>query len=231
MSEASIYTDGAYLDANPDWHSADSPYKAEWIADILSRNDVPCGTIAEIGCGAGGILQELHRRLPASRMSGFDISPQAISLCSEKAGNGIDYHLEDLTRSDRHFDVLLAIDVFEHVPDYMGFISALRSRATYKLFHIPLDLSVQGMLRGKGMMHAREAVGHLHYFDKDSALATLRDCGHEIIDWRYTLGSEELPGRRLRTRFLNAPRKALRFVAPDFSVRLLGGASLLVLTR
>ena len=127
--------------------------------------------------------------------------------------------------------MLLAIDVFEHVEDYMGFIRGLKDKATYKVFHIPLDLSVQGLLRGKPLMHSRQVVGHLHYFFKDTALATLTDCGFEVIGWDYTHGAEELPGRNLQTRLLNTPRKIARALNEDFAVRLFGGASMMVLTK
>ena len=58
--------------------------------------------------------------------------------------------MEDLTVSSRsHYDVLLVIDVFEHVPDYLGFIEKLRQKADLKVFHIPLDLSVSSIVRSK----------------------------------------------------------------------------------
>ena len=121
--------------------------------------------------------------------------------------------------------------MFEHVPDYIGFIKDMRGLAEYKLFHIPLDLSVQGLMRPSGLANSRAAVGHLHYFTKETALATLADSGLEIVEWRYTCGAEELPNRKPRTRALNVVRKGIRAVNADIAVRFLGGYSLLVLTR
>ena len=99
------------------------------------------------------------------------------------------------------------------------------------MFHIPLDLSVQGLLRGKGLMYARKTVGHLHYFCRDTALATLADCGYEVVDWNYTHGAETLPNQKLRTRMFNLPRSLLRTIDEDFGVRVMGGASMMVLAR
>ena len=165
-------------------------------------------------------------------MTGFEISPQAFAICSAKQADGLDFRLEDLLELESQpFDLLLAIDVFEHVPDYLGFLRKLKGRGDYKLFHIPLDLSVQALLRGTSFPVLRERTGHLHYFFKYSALATLRDCGYEILDWKYTRSSQELPGKGLRTRIANIPRKIAQAVSEDFSARLLGGYSLLVLTR
>ncbi len=80
-----------------------------------------------------------------------------------------------------------AVDVFEHVEDYIGFLRKVARLARYGIFHIPLDISVQSILRDLPMNNRRTA-GHLHYFMKDTALATLDYAGLEILDWFYTPG-------------------------------------------
>lgn len=229
---ASIFENGEYIGHNPDWHAADAPQKARWILEMLDRNKLDPSHITEVGCGSGEILVRLQEHLPQAVFEGFDTSSQAIALAAPKQRNRLVFRHGDYIAAEAgRPDLLMAIDVFEHVEDYMGFIRALKPRAEWKLFHIPLDLSVQGLLRGTPLTHSREAVGHLHYFCKDTALATLRDCGHEIVDWQYTLGAESLPNRKLRTRLLNLPRRLARAINQDFAIRALGGASLLVLTR
>ena len=226
------YFDGAYLAHNPSWHAEHSPTKARWIDDLLKRNRLEPRTIAEVGCGSGEILVELRKRRPDAAFTGFEISPQAYAICSPKAAPGLDFRLADLLEADAEpFDLLLAIDVFEHVPDYMGFLKALRGKAAHTIFHIPLDLSAQALLRGTSYPVLREHTGHLHYFHKYTALATLKDCGYEVVDWNYTRSSQELPGKSLRTKLANLPRKLMQTVSEDLSARLFGGYSLLVLAR
>lgn len=226
------YLDGAYLAHNPTWHAEHSPTKARWIDEILTRNGVEPETIAEVGCGSGEILAELKKRRPAPQFTGFEISPQAYAICSPKQAPGLEFRLEDLLQSQtERFDLLLAIDVFEHVPDYLGFLRALHGRASHHIFHIPLDLSVQALMRGTSYPILREQTGHLHYFFKYTALATLRDCGYEVLDWNYTRSSQELPGKSIRTKFANLPRKLMQLVSEDLSARLFGGYSLMVLAR
>lgn len=178
------------------------------------------------------MLVELAKLYPGARMAGYDISPQAHAIAGPKSGGKLAFHHADyLEIEGERPDLLMAIDVFEHVEDYMSFIRAMRPKAEWKLFHIPLDLSVQGLLRGKPLMHSRKVVGHLHYFCKDTALATLRDCGYEVVDWNYTHGAETMPKGGLRTKLFNVPRRIARMIAEDFAVRLMGGASMMVLTR
>lgn len=226
------YLDGAYLTHNPSWHAEHSPTKARWIDELLERNGLEPQSIAEVGCGSGEILVELKKRRPNAQLTGFEISPQAFAICSPKQAPGLEFRLADLLQTEtKPFDLLLAIDVFEHVPDYLGFLQALRSRARHHIFHIPLDLSVQALLRGTSYPILRDQTGHLHYFFKYTALATLRDCGYEVVDWTYTRSSQELPGKSLRTKLANLPRRLLQLVSEDLSARLFGGYSLLVLTR
>jgi cyclopropane fatty-acyl-phospholipid synthase-like methyltransferase len=226
------YLDGAYLAHNPGWHAEHSPTKARWIDELLKRNRLEPQSIAEVGCGSGEILVGLKNRRPNARFTGFEISPQAFAICSPKQAPGLEFRLADLLHTETEpFDLLLAIDVFEHVPDYLGFLQALRDRGRYHIFHVPLDLSVQALLRGTSYPILRDQTGHLHYFFKYTALATLRDCGYEIIDWTYTRSSQELPGKSLRTKLANLPRKLTQLLSEDLSARLFGGYSLLVLTR
>jgi len=56
-----IYTEekGNYLENNPTWHIEDSPWKAKQIFKMLNKNSINPKSIAEIGCGAGEILNQL----------------------------------------------------------------------------------------------------------------------------------------------------------------------------
>ncbi|HTE44863.1 MAG TPA: hypothetical protein VK636_06435, partial [Gemmatimonadaceae bacterium] len=128
------------------------------------------------------------------------------------------------------FDLLLCMDVFEHVEDYMGFLRKLKQKATYKLFHIPLDMSVQTVLRSTPIVEARSRVGHLHYFSKETALLTLQDTGYEIVDWFYTPAGTER-ATTFGAKIAKLPRQVFSIVNADLAVRVLGGYSLLALAR
>jgi cyclopropane fatty-acyl-phospholipid synthase-like methyltransferase len=232
MDQTAIYEDGTYLENNPTWHQQDSPWKARNIARLLKDNGVVPATICEIGCGAGEILNCLANDYgDAVTLAGYDISPQAYELCRKKERRNLHFHLKDLLDEDIRFDVVMAIDVFEHVEDYFGFLRRLRERGTYKVLHIPLDLSVQTVLRGAPIMKYRQTIGHIQYFTKETALATLRDTGYEVIDHRYTSGSLELSNRGWKANLMKIPRRIFFSLNRDLAVRVLGGFSLLVLAK
>lgn len=225
---AAIYRDGSYLKANETWHVEDSPWKAEHIAAMLMRNGLDPRHVCEVGCGAGEILHQLSGRFRNARFVGYELSPQAFRLCAERASERVSFRQKNLIDEEVFYDCLLCIDVFEHVEDYLGFLKGLRTKATHKLFHVPLDLSALAVMRG-GMLDLRNRVGHLHYFTRATALATLRDCGYEIVDWSYTAHFLNWPATTPAAQARRALRRLLFALSPDFAVRLWGGCSLLVL--
>ena len=227
----SMYENGAYLANNPSWHEEDSPWKAGKIDLLLKKNGIVPSTVCEVGCGAGGILSWLSKHYGGTAFSGYEISPDAFEICRKKADRNLTYFHQNLLEvSDAYFDVVMAIDVFEHVEDYFGFLRGLKAKGTYKVFHIPLDLSAQSVLRGSPIMKYRFFVGHLHYFTKDTALATLEDTGYEIVDYFYTNGSE-LPNRGWKANLMKLPRTVSFSINKDLAVRAFGGFSLMVLAK
>ncbi len=123
------------------------------------------------------------------------------------------------------------IDVFEHVDDYLGFIKKCKDKSTYKIFHIPLDISLWSVLTNYPIS-ARKRVGHLHYFMKDTALATLQDAGEEVLDWFYTPGVMDLQKKmNFFEHIINVLRRFFYWLKPDFGVKAFGGFSILVLTK
>jgi hypothetical protein len=228
---AQIYKDGKYLANNQTWHAEDSAWKADQISRIIDKNGIACETICEVGCGAGEILRQLSLKYPSTRFIGYEISPQAFELCKSRESARLKFLQKDILREKAAHDCLLCVDVFEHVEDYMGFVRSLRSKAAYKIFHIPLSLSVHSVISSRKLTGERDRWGHLHYFNRETALATLKDCGYEILDTAYTPHFRDLPAESLVGSLARTPLKLFYGLSPDLFVRLLGGCSLLVLAR
>jgi len=226
-----IYQDGTYLANNESWHAEDSPWKANHVRRALDQAGVQFKTLAEVGCGAGQILHSLSNLYPSAVFSGYEVSPDAYALCKQLQTPRLQFHLQNLLTEDVCFDVLICIDVFEHVEDCFGFLRKLRPKASHHVFHIPLDLSVQSVLRRDKLLTERAAVGHIQYFTKETALATLRDCGYTVLNAFYTSSAIELEKQSTRSRLMKLPRRLAFALAPDLAVRVLGGFSLMVVAR
>ena len=87
--------------------------------------------ILDIGCG-GGLLSEPMARLGAD-VVGADPATRNIpvaQLHAEQSGLTIDYRLstaEDLAAAGERFDVVLNMEVVEHVPDPQSFLTACQT--------------------------------------------------------------------------------------------------------
>lgn len=127
-------------------------------------------------------------------------------------------------------DLVLAIDVCEHVEDYFSFLRNLNRMGKYKIFHVPLDLSVQAIFRTSPLLYWRENIGHIHYFSKDTIIATLKDTGYEIIDFFYT-DEIDLKTPTIISSLYKYPLKMMHKLNKDLTVRIFGGSSLMILTR
>lgn len=228
----SMYEGEQYGANNPTWHEEDAPWKADKIARMIRKHKLDKGRICEIGCGTGEILINLAKAFPDAEFSGYDIAPAAYERAKAKNSPRVKFHLGDLLTEDvEPFDVILTIDVIEHVADVYGFLTNLRPKALYKIFHIPLDMSAQSVARGWPITGLREGVGHIHYFNKDTAISAIQDTGYWVIDHFYTASRLELPNQALSSRIMALPRRAAFMVNPDIAVRVLGGYSLMVLAK
>jgi SAM-dependent methyltransferase len=231
----SQYTDGSYLEKVKDWHASDAPWKAKKIILMLEKHQISPKAVYDIGCGAGEILVELQRHMGRDIVfRGYDISPQGIDICRPKENRTLKFFNQDflLTEMDP-CDLLLLLDVFEHIPDYIGFLEKLREKSFLFLFHIPLDISVQAIKRKSSiMLEMRTQYGHLHYFTKETALSTLSDTGFEVIDYFYTDDRETMrPPKTVRHRLVYEVRKWLYKLNPDFSAFMFASYNLMVLAR
>jgi hypothetical protein len=230
MSVESRYLNGDYLKSNPDWDRADAQWKSDQVCATLKRHKLTPNSFCEVGCGSGDILRNLRIQFPKALIVGYDISPQAQNFWQET--EGINFYLADFHEANQEkFDVLLMIDVFEHVRDPFTFLERSRSHARYFIFHIPLDLSAISVVREKTLLSVRRKVGHLHFYNKDIALETLADCGYRVLGYRYTEASLTMPNRSLKTRIANLPRQLLSRLDKDLAARLLGGETLIVIAE
>lgn len=227
-----VYVNGEHLEKNPDWHVYASNWKARHVLEILRRHHLSPHTVGEAGCGAAEVLRQLQLRMdPSCIFSGYDISPQAIELARPRQNQRLHVNLGDILQEpDAYFDLLLVLDVVEHVEDYFAFLRNLKRLARDKIFNFPLDLSVQSLMRREGLMMRRHTYGHLHYFTKDLVLQSLADEGYEIVESLYAPFGLDFPVG-LKGRIIRWPRILLSAINQGFAARLLGGFSLFVLAR
>jgi SAM-dependent methyltransferase len=227
----SQYSDGVYLEkTGGKWHLEDAPFKAHWVLKMLARHpEIEPKSVCDIGCGSGGVLAELLKVLPESVLfKGYDISPQALAIAQRFSSPRCVFILGNAFSDASVYDLVLVMDVVEHVEDCFKFLRESRKKGRMKLYHIPLDANASKILRGASDW---DSVGHIHLFSIQTAIKTLEYTGHRIVDWLLTDSAFETQRPLFRTRLANLVRRPLGMVSENFCARVLGGYSLLILAE
>lgn len=219
MSEP--YLDGSYAAANPEWHRQDAPFKAAGILRLLTSLSWRVRTVVDVGCGTGDVLRELVDRRPEWTATGYDISPQAIERA--RPTTGVTLHLGHPTTTA---DLCLCLDVAEHAVDDVQLLASLRPLAPRHIIRLPLDLSALDVVRPHRLLAARTQLGHLHAYTRATACQRVRQAGFHIVETRL----DRVPPSTdtMRERVVDRIRRLAFQVAPEKTVDLIGGWSLLI---
>jgi SAM-dependent methyltransferase len=175
-----------------------------------------------VGCGSGAVLEELSKCNNNKTINyfGFDISKDAINIANKRSNSNLSFYLKDITDSSNTdlFDVLLVVDVIEHLPNYFSFLEA-----------IPLDMFVWSLFRENMLIESKKRVGHIHNFSEDFILSVIEDNGFNIIDKQYT--EPDYTSSSFKQRIVNTLKKLLFKISPRFCSKTLGGYSIMVLCK
>jgi SAM-dependent methyltransferase len=217
-----------YAALNPGWHAEDAEDKAAAVMKSLERARLHPRSVCDVGCGTGDVLARLHRMLGTERAVGYDISRRAIELACAHEAAGLRFVAGAVEPDVEPFDLMLVLDVVEHVPDPVGFLSSLRRVAPMAIMNIPLELSVLKVVSPDSLARGRRALGHVHYFNEGVVYELLHEAGYSLDDaWFSPPGT----GRVVRDpwrRVLRAAQRAATGVSPRIAARTIGGSSLML---
>jgi SAM-dependent methyltransferase len=114
--QADIYDDTYWNNQDPDWYGRVSQtLRLVALSNELRQGHLEELEILDFGCGIGGFIESGRSSLNL-QIWGTDIIPPKV---------GKDYVLADL--GDRKFDVIVACEVIEHLPDPVTVMKFIRS--------------------------------------------------------------------------------------------------------
>jgi SAM-dependent methyltransferase len=217
-----------YASNNPQWHLEDAEDKVRDVLSSVARTQLTIRSMCDIGCGVGEVLAQLHRRLLTERAVGYDVSHYAIELAKQREAPGLTFRAADASSDSETFDVMLLLDVLEHVPDPVEFLKSVRHKAPTAIINLPLELSLLKVLSADSLARGRRALGHVHYFNEKLAFEMIGEAGFELRDsWFSPPGTGRSVGDVKRRALRSAQRMATR-LSPSVTARTIGGSSLMM---
>ncbi len=228
IQSKNIYNNEIYLKTNSNWHQEDSPFKVSVIKKMIRKNNIKFNTCADVGCGAGLITELLSKTYPNISFVGFDLSKDVYLFWQKRTKReNLKFINGDIHDFDKSFDLILCLDVFEHIEDYFKFLKKLKKSGNKFIFNIPLDMNVMKVITN-GIKLARTEVGHLHYFNEYTALETLKDCGFKVIDSFLSTAFLSVPPRNIRQLAVLPLRLITLIFGKSVGAKIFGGQSLVV---
>ena len=165
-----------------------------------------CGRVLEIGCGSGATLGWLRRGQRASYAVGVEISETAAQSAKVHADEVycLDFEHGEIPVENSQFDVILCLDVLEHMANPWGAVDRLVSRylapggalvvslPNVRHYSVVLPLLLQGQwdYQDAGLLDRT----HLRFFTRDTALRLL---SHSMLEPARCMGAGfEWPSRK-----------------------------------
>ncbi len=155
---------------------------AKYAARIFAQKIVSevkllnCGSVLDVGCGTGYISKQI------SNCVACDLDLQRLDIARNHTKGCVPLMAASVTQlpfRDSSFDLVLATEVMEHVPDTRNMLEEIkRVSARYSLITVPNEplFRIANICRGKHLAQFGNTEGHIHHWNK----STLHDllCMH-----------------------------------------------------
>lgn len=171
MTQASPGPAGNHVDK----YATSNPIERRMMAGFLTRLDrcvegLAPRSLLEVGVGEGEILTRMMQRFPSAQASGIDLHDER--LLAEWATRGLPATVGDATAidaADGAFDLVLAIEVLEHIPSPER---AVRELARVCRGHVVLSVPFEpiwrigNMARGRYLREWGNTPGHVNHWSR-----------------------------------------------------------------
>jgi len=145
--------------------------------------------VLEVGVGEGEVSERLRARWPDVPIAGIDLPDHELAAhWIGKAHSGAFADIGRLPFGDDSFDLVLAIEVLEHVPDPVGALAELdRVSRRDLVLSVPRERiwCVANLARGKYLRDLGNTPGHVNHWSKKGFA--------QLVGSTFTLGQVRSP--------------------------------------
>lgn len=179
----------------PDYEAKADAYFGNLRRDIEPLLPAHAAQVLEVGCGAGATLHWLKQAGRAGRTVGVELSESAAAVARGRVDELLVGNAETLLPgpfAPASFDLVLCLDVLEHMIDpwaFMARVQALLGPGGQVIASIPnvrhLRVVLDLLLAGR-WQYADDGIldrTHLRFFTRESALALMSPPGLQVTAW------------------------------------------------
>jgi SAM-dependent methyltransferase len=163
------------------WRALGASTKARHVEVLCERVGLRPGSVLEIGCGDGALLERLGTGGFAPVLDGVELSETAIALARARTIPGARrleaYDGAHVPADDGAYDLAILSHVLEHVPDPVPLLAEAARVAPWVLVEVPLEANRSAARPAKRAEAAR--IGHLHALSRRSVARWLAATGLE----------------------------------------------------
>lgn len=151
--------------------------------DLVVKEILNLGTknIVDVGCGSGELIKKITKNVPGVLLTGLDVSPVIIERNRKeiKNANFDTINLNEDSRFNNKFDMVICCEVIEHVKDWKNAIKGISNLVDTSGYVI---VTTQA-----GKMHKHhKALSHLKHFKKEEIENELTKNGIKILKSYYS---------------------------------------------
>lgn len=137
-------------------------------------------TILDLGCGEGFMIEALLDAGIDAEFTGIDLSEQAIADAKARVGARANFEVVDarkLVDDGRSFDMVMMLEVLEHIPDPAQMLPILKKLArSHVLLSVPWEPFFCGLnlMRGKNIARLGNDPEHVNHWTRHGFFRFLR---------------------------------------------------------
>lgn len=151
----------------------------EWLA--RAERTIGRGRVLEVGAGSGGFVRMAHAR--GWSVEATEVSATAIDALRSSGARVFPGDVTAAAYPDGHFDLVVSLEVVEHVPDPMShFRELLRITRSGGLLLLTTPNFNGLSQRGLGVRWRAISPEHLGYFTPSTLASALRQAGYRQVD-------------------------------------------------
>lgn len=166
--------------------------KAKNILNVLGKETENIHSILDLGCSCGWILDELRENIFCEYSFGLDLSSSILSSIKGRQKENsyfIAGDCEYLPFSKNSFDLVISLDVIEHIANPEKFLKDISRISDNIVLKIPLENVFENFVwesfkkivnflnKGKN----KDFHQHINFYSKKTAEKLLKDCDLEIV--------------------------------------------------